>query len=42
MRVIVTTCVLARDCMNARSQLHVRPLACSRRAVGVAAAGISG
>ena len=37
-RVLVITCMLARDCMNARSQLHVCPLACSRRAVYVAAA----
>ena len=41
-RVLVITCMLARDCMNARSQLHVCPLACSRRTVDVAAAVRSG
>ena len=41
-RVLVVTRMLARDCMNARSQLQVCPLACSPCAVGVAAAVKSG
>ena len=41
-RVLVITGMLARDCMNARSNLHVCPLPCSRREVGVAAAVRSG